>query len=114
MRSPLAGMTLDKCIVLWIGALTGCPLCRESPRMRVNSALGQVGLSQVGPGQLGPVYISALFYLPTFFIRDAIMRCVLYIKCSAKVEGIMIGSIYIVGLSILFHLKGRLHNGKRD
>ena len=26
----------------------------------------------------------------------------------------MIGSIYIVGLSILFHLKGRLHNGKRD
>ena len=25
-----AGMTLDKCIVLWIGTLTGCPLCRES------------------------------------------------------------------------------------
>ena len=26
----LAGMTLDKCIVLRIGTLTGCPLCRES------------------------------------------------------------------------------------
>ena len=24
------GMTLDKCIVLQIGTLTGCPLCRES------------------------------------------------------------------------------------
>ena len=24
-----AGMTLDKCAVLWIGTLTGCPLCRE-------------------------------------------------------------------------------------
>ena len=35
--------------------------------MRVNSALGQVGLSQVGPGQLGLENISALSYLPTFF-----------------------------------------------
>ena len=25
-----AGMTLDKCIILRIGPLTGCPLCRES------------------------------------------------------------------------------------
>ena len=25
-----AGMTLDKCIVLRIGTLTGCPLCKES------------------------------------------------------------------------------------
>ena len=25
-----AGMTLDKCIILRIGTLTGCPLCRES------------------------------------------------------------------------------------
>ena len=25
-----AGSTLDKCIVLWIGTLTGCPLCKES------------------------------------------------------------------------------------
>ena len=25
-----AGMTVDKCIVLRIGTLTGCPLCRES------------------------------------------------------------------------------------
>ena len=24
-----AGMTLDKCVVLRIGTLTGCPLCRE-------------------------------------------------------------------------------------
>ena len=26
----IAGMTLDKCIVLRSGTLTGCPLCRES------------------------------------------------------------------------------------
>ena len=25
-----AGMTLDKCAVLRVGTLTGCPLCRES------------------------------------------------------------------------------------
>ena len=30
-----AGMTLDKCIVLWIGMLTGCPLCSESPHVQV-------------------------------------------------------------------------------
>ena len=29
--SVIAGMTLDKCIVLRIRTLTGCPLCRESP-----------------------------------------------------------------------------------
>ena len=23
-------MTLDQCVILWIGTLTGCPLCRES------------------------------------------------------------------------------------
>ena len=34
-----------------------CLSCWIKPpwRMRVNSALGQVGLSQVGPDQLGPV-----------------------------------------------------------
>ena len=31
--SEFAGMTLDKCIVLRIGTLTGCPLCRESHRL---------------------------------------------------------------------------------
>ena len=32
-----AGMTLDKCTVLMIGTLTGCPLCRESrPLCRLN------------------------------------------------------------------------------
>ena len=32
MRSVVsfAGMTLDKCMILRIGELTGCPLCRES------------------------------------------------------------------------------------
>ena len=29
-----AGMTLDKCIVLRIGTLTGYPLCRESHPLR--------------------------------------------------------------------------------
>ena len=29
-RVSFAGMKLDKCIILRIGALTGCPLCMES------------------------------------------------------------------------------------
>ena len=29
-RTRFPGMTLDKCIVLRIGTLSGCPLCRES------------------------------------------------------------------------------------
>ena len=71
--------------------------------MRVNLALGQVGLSQVGPGQRGPVIYQPCPILPTFFIRDASMRCVLYIKnVQQKFEGIMFSSIYIIGLSILF------------
>ena len=44
VRTPLvslAGMTLDKCIVLRIGMLTGCPLCREShPLCRLKSPTG--------------------------------------------------------------------------
>ena len=32
----LAGMTLEKCIVLRIGTLTGCPLCRESHHLLKN------------------------------------------------------------------------------
>ena len=46
--------------------------------MRVNSALGQVGLSQVGLGQLGPV-ILVWSYTASIFTRDASKRCVIYI-----------------------------------
>ena len=56
-------------------------------RMWVNSALGQVGLSQVGPGQLGLIIYIGLVIFSYFFIRDASMNCVLYMKCSAKVRG---------------------------
>ena len=52
--------------------------------MRVNSALGQVGLSQIGPGQLGPLIDRPGPILSTFFTRDASMRCVLYIKMFSK------------------------------
>ena len=30
-----AGMTLNKCAVLWFGTLTGCPLRRKSPAVQV-------------------------------------------------------------------------------
>ena len=71
--------------------------------MRVNSTLGQVGLSQVGPRV---IYQPGLT-MPTFFTRDASMSCVLYIKSvQQKFEGIMFGSIYIVDLSILFQSTG--------
>ena len=56
-------------------------------RMRVNSALGQVGLGSSRPGSTRPDNISAWSYFAYFFIRDASMNCVLYIKCSAKVWG---------------------------
>ena len=75
-------------------------------RMRVNSALGQVGLSQVGPVIYRPRDICLVLF-DNFFIRDASMRCILYIKnVQQKFDGIMIGSIYIVGLSTLFHSTG--------
>ena len=39
---PFAGMTLDKCIILRIGMLTGCPLCREShPPVQVKELYSQ-------------------------------------------------------------------------
>ena len=70
--------------------------------MRVNSALGQVGTGQLSLViyQPGPICL-------LFFTRDASMRCVLYIKnVQQKFDGIMFGSIYIDGLSILFHSTG--------
>ena len=81
--------------------------------MRVNSASSQVGLSQVGPGQLGPVisYILPTIF-PAIFIRTGIPYfhqgyqyevCFIYKNVQQKFEGIMFGSIYIAGLSILFH-----------
>ena len=49
-----------------------------------------------------PRYILPTIF-STIFIRDSSMRCVLYIKnVQQKFEGIMFGSIYIAGLSILF------------
>ena len=76
-------------------------------RMRVNSALCQVGLSQVGPGQLGPVIYGPGSVLPTFFHKGCQFEvCFIYKNVQQKFVGIMIGSIYIVGLSILFHSTG--------
>ena len=67
---------------------------------------GQLGLGSSWPetsrpGSTQPDNISAWSYFAYFFIRDASMNCVLYIKCSAKV-----GSIYIAGLSNLFQSTG--------
>ena len=39
-----AGMTLDKCIVLRIGTLTECPLCRESPLAQVKEPYGNLDM----------------------------------------------------------------------
>ena len=59
------------------------------------------------PGSTRPGYIRLVLLLPSIFIRGARMRCVLYIKnVQQKFEGLMFGPIYIVGLSILFHLTG--------
>ena len=38
------GMTLDKCIVLQIGTLTGCPLCKESPLVQVKEPYGNLDM----------------------------------------------------------------------
>ena len=35
-----AGMTLDKWAVLWIGTLTGCPLCMESYSRTLRNLVG--------------------------------------------------------------------------
>ena len=75
--------------------------------MRVNSALGQVGLSQVGPGQLGPLIDRPGPILSTFFHKGCQYGvCFIHKNVKQKFEGIMIGSIYIAGLSILFHSTG--------
>ena len=74
--------------------------------MRVNSASSQVGLGQVGPGQLGPVISYIAYYFPPIFIRDKYEVCFIYKNVQQKFEGIMLGSIYISGLSILFHSTG--------
>ena len=52
--------------------------------------VGQLGLGSSQPesgrpGSSRPDNISAWSYFVYFFIRDASMNCVLYIKCSAKV-----------------------------
>ena len=40
-----AGMTLDKCMVLWIGVLTGCPLLqRRSPLVQVKEPYGNLDM----------------------------------------------------------------------
>ena len=43
-----AGLTLDKCIVLRIGTLTGCPLCRESPLVQLKEPYGNFDMVTVG------------------------------------------------------------------
>ena len=58
-------------------------------RPKIKNA-GQLGLGSSrpessGPGSTGPDNISAWSYFAYFFIRDASLNCVLYIKCSAKV-----------------------------
>ena len=75
--------------------------------MRVKSASSQVGLSQVGPGQLGPVISYIAYYFPRYFHKGYQYEvCFIYKSVQQKFEGIMFGSIYIAGLSILFHLTG--------
>ena len=75
--------------------------------MRVKSASSQVGLSQVGPGQLGPVISHVAYYFLSYFHKGYQYEvCFLYKNVQQKFEGIMFGSIYVAGLSILFHSTG--------
>ena len=76
-----------------------CPIF-ISIRMRVNSALCQVGL-----------VISAWWtYIAHYFHKGCQYEvCFIFLKClvvQQKLEGVMFGSIYIVGLSILFYSTG--------
>ena len=72
--------------------------------MRVNLASSQVGLSQVGPGHLGPVISYIAYYFPRYFHKGYQYEvCFIYKNVQQKFEGIMFGSIYIAGVSILFH-----------
>ena len=63
--------------------------------MWVNSALSQIGLSQVGPGQLGPTIL--VWSYNAYYFREGCRYEVCFIL-KQKFEGIMFGSIYIVGL----------------
>ena len=75
--------------------------------MRIKSASSQVGLSQVGPGQLGPVISYIAYYFPRYFDKGYQFEvCFIYKNFQQKFKGIMCGSIYIAGLSILFHSMG--------
>ena len=72
-----------------------------STRPRVKSAW--VKSARVNSARLYPI-------LPTIFtaifIRDKYEVCFIYKNVQQKFEGIMLGSIYIAGLSILFHSTG--------
>ena len=75
--------------------------------MRVNSASSQVGLSRVGPSQLGPVISYNAYYFTRYFHKGYQYEvCFINKNVQQKFEGTMFGSIYIAGLSILFHSTG--------
>ena len=67
-----------------------------STRPRVKSA-------RVNSARLYPI-LPTIF--PAIFIRDKYEVCFIYKNVQQKFEGIMLGSIYIAGLSILFHSTG--------
>ena len=94
--------TILKVEMLFFPKLT-CP-CPDFSRMRVNSAS-----RQVGPSQRGPVisYIAYYMYFPRYFHKGYQYEvCFIYKNVQQKFKGIMFGSIYISGLSILFHSMG--------
>ena len=78
--------------------------------MRVKSVLGQVGMSS-RPGSTRPGYIGLAYY---FHKECQYEVCYIYKNVQQKVERIMFGAIYIVGLSILFTQQVRLHNWVQD
>ena len=84
-------------------------------RMRVNSALGQVGLSQVGPGQLGPIIYNGLVIFCLLFHKGCQYElCFIYIMFSKSLrEKSLVLSILLV-CQTCFNQRVRLHYGKRD
>ena len=58
-----AGMTLNKCTVLWIGTLTGGPVQGESPPVLVKESHIQTRTSVCGRTYLGVVYRKDRIYL---------------------------------------------------
>ena len=84
----------------------------QNCKSAVSENAGQLGLESSRPepsrpGSTRPGYILyCLLFSPYFHKGYQYEVCFIYKNVQQKFEGIMFGSIYIAGLSILFHSTG--------